>query len=186
MPSLAHRLQFEYQDLQWMPDDGKRRELIDGDLFVTPAPATLHQTVSRRLQYELMTDLERTGLASIFNAPVDVILDEHNVIEPDLVVVGKPRQHIVTKRAIEGVPDIVVEILTPSTSERDRHYKRRLYEQFRVPEYWVVDPDHGFVEVFALVDTAYGVRARYDRASVLVCPLFPTLSVELAPIFVKG
>jgi Uma2 family endonuclease len=139
-------LQFEYQDLQWMPDDGQRRELIDGDLFATPSPVTLHQTVSRRIQYELMTALERTGLASVFDAPMDVIFDVRNVVEPDLIIVSKERQHIITERAIEGVPDVVVEILSPGTSERDRHFKRRLYEQYRVPEYWIVDPDYGFLD----------------------------------------
>jgi Uma2 family endonuclease len=166
-----------------MPDDDKRRELIDGDLFVTPSPTTGHQTVSRRLQFELMTALERPELAKVFNAPTDVIFDETNIVVPDLVLVGRARQHIVTHRAIEGVPDIVVEILSPGTSERDRHYKLRLYERFQVPEYWIVDPEHGLIEILALTDSGYAVRARYDRASVLVCPIFPTLSIELAPIF---
>ena len=183
MTSTARRMPFTLQDLASIPDDDKRRELIDGDLFVTPSPTAWHQTVSRRLQYELMTALERTGLAQVFDAPTDVIFDETNVVVPDLVIVSRAQQHIVTKRAIEGVPDVVIEILSPGTSERDRHYKRRLYERFQVPEYWIVDPEYGFIEVFTLVDTGYGIRARYDRASVLVCPIFPTLSVELAPIF---
>jgi Uma2 family endonuclease len=107
-----------------MPDDGKRRELIDGD--------------------------------------------------------------IVTERAIEGVPDVVVEILSPGTSERYRHWKRRLYQQFAVPEYWIVDPEHGLVEVHAWTDQGYGIRARYDRSSILTCPLFPTLGVALAPISARS
>ncbi len=166
-----------------MPDDDKRRELIDGDLFVTPSPGTGHQTVSRRLQFQLMTALERTGLAQVFDAPTDVIFDETNVVVPDLVIVSLARQHIVTQRAIEGVPDIIIEILSPGTSERDRHYKRRLYQHFQVPEYWIVDPEYGMIEILALIDIEYGIRARYDRASTLVCPIFPTLSIELAPIF---
>lgn len=166
-----------------MPDDGKRRELIDGDVFVTPAPATFHQTVSRRLQYALMTALEETGLASVFDAPVDVIFDDTNVVEPDLVIVRAEQAHIITERAIEGVPDVVVEILSPSTRERDQHWKARLYERFGVPEYWIVNPDLGQLEAHALVDGSYGIRARYNRSSTLECPLFPTLAVGLLKVF---
>jgi Uma2 family endonuclease len=169
-----------------MPDDGKRRELIDGDIFVNPSPTTAHQTVSRLLQFELMAALERTGLALVFDAPMDVIFDETNVVQPDLIIVSRARDYIVTARAIEGVPDVVVEIMSAGTTERDRHYKRRLYEHFQVPEYWLVNPEHGLLEVYALSDAAYGTRARYDRSSTLVCPLFPTLSVELHPIFSRA
>lgn len=174
---------FTYQDLASIPDDDKRRELIEGDLFVTPSPTTVHQTISSRLVFELICALERTGLARVFYAPTDVILDETNVVVPDIVIVSKTREHIITKRAIEGVPDVIVEILSPGTSERDRHYKRRLYERFYVPEYWLVDPEYGQIEILALVESEFRVRARYDRASILSCPLFATLNIELAPIF---
>ena len=166
-----------------MPEDDKRRELIYGDLFVTPSPTTGHQTVSRRLQFELMKALEATGIASVFDAPTDVVLDETNVVVPDLVIVSAANKHIITKRAIEGVPDVIVEILSPGTSERDRHYKRRLYEHFHVPEYWIVDPEHGLIEVLTFAESEFKVRARYDRASTLTCPFFATLRIELAPVF---
>jgi Uma2 family endonuclease len=185
VPNVARRIPFTYQDLVWMPDDGKNRELIDGDLFENPSPTTSHQTVSRLLQFELMNALERTNIAKVFDAPMDVIFDETNVVQSDLIIVSQARDHIITARAIEGVPDIVVEILSSGTSERDRHYKRRLYEHFQVPEYWIVDPEHGLIEVQALLDSSYGIRARYDRSSTLVCPLFPTLTVALLPIFTR-
>ena len=183
--NVARRIPFTYQDLVGMPEDGKQRELIDGDLFVIPSPTTSHQTVSRLLKFELMGALERTNIAKVFNAPMDVIFDQTNVVQPDLIIVGQARDYIITERALEGVPDVIVEILSSSTSERDRHYKRRLYEHFQVPEYWIIDPEHGLIEVQALLDTTYGIRARYDRSSTLVCPLFPTLSVALLPIFAR-
>jgi Uma2 family endonuclease len=181
--NVARPLPYTYRELVLMPEDGKRHELIDGDLFVTPAPATYHQTVSRRLQHELMTQLEDNGLASIFDAPVDVLFDETNVVEPDLVIVSVEHAGIITERAIEGVPDIVVEILSPSTKERDRHWKFRLYQRFLVPEYWIVDPDLGSLEAHMLVEGGYGLRARYNYQSTLDCPLFPTLSVDLKRVF---
>jgi Uma2 family endonuclease len=180
---VAHRSRFTYRELQLMPDDGVRRELIDGDVFVTPAPVPWHQTVSRRLQLALMNALEETGLAEVYNAPVDIIFNPTNVVEPDLVIIGAEKAHIVTARAIEGIPDIVVEILSPGTAERDRYWKRQLYERFGVPEYWIVSPDPAFIEAFALTPQGYIERARNDRAGTLVCPLFPSLAVPLERVF---
>jgi Uma2 family endonuclease len=156
---------------------------MDGELFVSPAPSTRHQTVSRRLQFALMQALEVPGLAQVFNAPVDVIFEPTSVVEPDLVIVSAARAHIITARAIEGVPDVLVEILSPSGSDRDEHLKRRLYERHGVPEYWVVEPEHGFVTVWRLDGGSYGLRARLDRASTLEHPDFPAIRVPLAGIF---
>jgi Uma2 family endonuclease len=172
-----------YDEYRLLPEDGKRYELMDGDLFVSPAPSTRHQTVSRRLQFALMQSLEVPGLAQIFNAPCDVIFEPTSVVQPDLVIVGAARAHIITARAIEGVPDVVVEILSPGGSDRDEHLKRRLYERYGVPEYWVVEPEHDFVTVWRLDGGSYGLRARLDRASVLDHPEFPTVSIPLASVF---
>jgi Uma2 family endonuclease len=172
-----------YSEYRSLPDDGKRYELMEGDLFVSLAPSTRHQTVSRRLQFALMQALEVPGLAQIFNAPVDVIFEPTSVVQPDIVIVGAARQSIITARALEGVPDVVVEILSPGSHDRDEHLKRRLYERFAVPEYWVVDPDHGLLIVHRHDGAGYGIRARYDRASVLECPEFPTLRAPLGEIF---
>jgi Uma2 family endonuclease len=166
-----------------MPDDGLRRELMEGDVFVTPAPSTRHQTVSRHLQYALMTALEETGLASVFDAPVDVILSEVDVLEPDLVIVGAAQCHLISERGIEGAPDVCVEIFSPGTRERDRYLKRRVYERYGVKEYWLVDPTCNQMEAFELVGVEYVLRARYDRASTLVCPLYPTLSIPMVRVF---
>lgn len=170
------------RDYYLLPEDGRRWELMDGDLSVTPAPTTQHQLVSGNLFVELALQLKRPGLAA-FSAPVDVILDQSNVVEPDLVVVAAARTSIITKRAIEGAPDIVVEILSPSTGERDKQLKKLLCARFGVREYWVVDPTLGQVDAYRLVGSDYDPRARYDRASTLVCSDFPSLAIPLAPIF---
>ena len=141
---------YTYRDYCSLPDDGRRYELIDGDLFVTPSPATFHQTVSRRLQYALMTILENTGIAFVFDAPCDVILSDTTVMQPDLAIVRMDRKEIVAKRGLEGPPDVVVEILSPSTQDRDRHIKRAAYSRFGIGEYWIVDPAHGSIEVHCL------------------------------------
>ena len=172
-----------YDEYRLLPDDGKRYELIEGDIFVSPSPSTRHQTVSRRLQFALMQALEVPGLAQIFNAPVDLLLEPTSVVQPDLVIVSAARASIVTSRALEGIPDVVVEILSPGSVDRDQYLKLRLYERFAIPEYWVVDPDHGMLVAHRLDANSYGIRARYDRASTLESPEFPSLKIALLDVF---
>jgi Uma2 family endonuclease len=172
------------REFRLLPEDGRRWELVDGDFLVTPAPSTTHQKVSRMLQYQLMTQLELTGLAEVMDAPVDVVFDEFNVVEPDLVIVSSARSEIIKERAVEGVPDVLVEILSPSSGDRDRYLKFRLYERFGVREYWIVDPMHGFLEAYRLAESGYQLRERHDCASTLRCPDFPTLEVVLLSVFV--
>lgn len=186
MGSLAPaRTPFTYEDYCLLPEDGKRYELIEGDFFVSPSPSTLHQVVSRRLQFALMTQLEKPGIAQIFDAPMDVILEPTTVVQPDLIVVGSDRRHIITARAIEGAPNVLIEILSPSSLDRDQYIKRKLYERFGIPEYWIVDPDHGFIEVWRYEQQRFGIRARYDRSGTIVSPDFAELSVPLLPIFAE-
>lgn len=178
------RVQYSYEEYAALPSDGRRWELIDGEFEVNPAPATRHQTVSRRLQYELMQQLEEAGLALVFDAPTDVILSDHDVVQPDLAIVGATRKHIVSERGIEGPPDIVVEILSPGTRVLDRRVKSVTYARFGVPEYWIVDPDLGHIEQYRLdASGSYGAPERFDRASTLGTPSFTEVSVDLAKVF---
>jgi Uma2 family endonuclease len=130
-----------------------------------------------------MQALEIPGLAQIFNAPVDLILEPTSVVQPDLAIVSAARASIITARALEGAPDVVVEILSPGGSDRDEHLKRRLYERHAIPEYWIVEPDLGFITVWRLEAGSYGLRVRWDRASTLDHPEFPSLRIGLVEIF---
>ncbi|HEX2659747.1 MAG TPA: Uma2 family endonuclease [Polyangia bacterium] len=181
--SLARPEPFTYDDYRLLPEDGKIHELMEGDFFVSPAPSPWHQTVSRRLQAALMKALEEPGLAFVFNAPTDVILEPTSVVQPDIVVLGAAKKSFITHRAIEGIPDLIIEILSPGSLDRDGHIKRKLYQRLAVPEYWIVDPDHGLIRVLRYDDDSYGDRARYDRSSTATSPDFPTLELPLAPIF---
>ena len=174
---------FTYDDYAALPADGRRWELIDGEFEVTPAPAPCHQTVSRRLQFELMRVLEESDIAQVFDAPLDVILAPTQVVQPDLAILAKERSHLVSKRGIEGPPDIVVEILSPSTSVLDRRVKKGVYARFGVPEYWIVEPSLGHIELFRLVEGAYVIERRFDRASRLTTPSFPQVDINLARVF---
>ena len=174
---------YTYAEYAALPPDGRRWELIDGEFEVTPAPAPRHQTVSRHLQFELMRALEETGAAQVFDAPIDVILSETDVVQPDLVILRSDRLHFVTDRGIEGPPDIVVEILSPSSRVIDRRVKPRTYARYAIPEYWIVDGEFGQMELHRLGAEGYVLEARFDRASKLVTPSFPELQVDLMRVF---
>jgi len=154
-PARSPRAKLGYREYCCFPDDGRRHEIIDGDHYMTPAPSTTHQTVSKRLQYQLYTQVELAGLGLVFNAPVDVQLTDHDIVQPDLVVVLKDRTQMITHTKIVGSPDLVVEILSPSTAAIDMTLKKQLYERFGVGEYWVADPENLRVEQFCLVDGVY-------------------------------
>lgn len=157
------RTKLTYEEFRHFPDDGRRHEIIDGVHYVSPAPGTGHQSVSRHIQFALYQQVELPGRDQIFNAPVDLELAPTDVVEPDLVVVLEHRRDIVLASRIRGVPDLVVEILSPSTAERDRTLKLSLYESHGVPEYWVVDTDSPLVYRYTLGDSGYHAPARCER-----------------------
>ena len=134
-----HRL--DYAAYAAIPMDGKRHEIIDGEHFVNPAPNLYHQEISRHIQFQLYSKIELTDLGKVINAPVDLQLSEHDIVQPDIVVVMLDRKRIMTPTKIKGVPDLVIEILSPSNSHHDLKLKRGLYERTGVPEYWIVSPD---------------------------------------------
>ena len=149
------KVKLTYQEYRHFPDDGLRHELIDGEHFVSPAPGTNHQSVSRHIQYQLYEQLELTGRAEVYNAPTDVELSEVDIVQPDIMVVSKERRHIISPSRIIGAPELVVEILSPSTGARDRELKRGLYERRGVVLYWLVDPEGQAVTVYELSDGVY-------------------------------
>jgi Uma2 family endonuclease len=148
-------LKWTYDDYAQIPDDGQRHEIIDGEHYVNPSPSTLHQHVSKRLQYQLYTRIELVGLGVLFNAPMDVQLSEHDIVQPDLVIILKENVRKITPANIQVAPDLVVEILSPSNMDYDRSTKRNLYERFGVREYWVIDPFEQQVDQWVLRDEKY-------------------------------
>jgi Uma2 family endonuclease len=174
-----------YEDLRYWPEDGKRHELIDGEHCVTPAPIPRHQIVSGRLFSRVGRVVDQGQLGLLLYAPVDVVLSEIDVVEPDLVFIGASRLGIVRETHVQGAPDLVVEILSPSTRRRDEITKRHLYEQHGVPEYWVVDPELDAIKVYRLGDGGYRREAELtvEAGDELTSPVFPGLRVPLAEIF---
>lgn len=130
-----------YRQYCQIPGDGYRYEIIDGSVFKNPAPSPNHQTVSSRIHFQLYSQIELTGKGRVFYAPVDVELGKHDIAQPDLVVLIGDKVKLVTRSRIQGVPDLVVEVLSPSRPEYDLVTKKAMYERVRVPEYWIVDPE---------------------------------------------
>jgi Uma2 family endonuclease len=138
-----------WQDAQLMPDDGKRYEAIDGDLYVTPAPSRRHQWVSGNLERALCRLLQDPGHGWVYHAPIGVEFPEtEEGAQPDIIFVSKARAEILVDEGIRGTPDLVVEIRSPTTAERDRTIKRKLYQRQGVAQYWIVDPDAAAVELW--------------------------------------
>lgn len=169
-----------YREYCCFPDDGRRHEIIDGDHYVNPAPSTYHQTVSRRLQHQLYTQIELTGRGVVYNAPVDVQLTDHDIVQPDLVFVLTARMQMITPTKIKGVPDLLVEILSPLTASNDATLKKQLYERVGVAEYWMADPDNHTVEQFVLTDGRY---SRRPNAGWIPLSILEGVAVRLADVW---
>ncbi|MFQ5520219.1 MAG: Uma2 family endonuclease [Candidatus Methylomirabilia bacterium] len=171
----------DYSDYAHILPDGKRYELLEGDLYVTPAPSPLHQRISKRLQRKLEAYFEAGGLGELFNAPIDVILTPHDVVQPDLVVVTDAVQ--VSERGIEGPPALVVEIVSPATRDRDRTVKARRYVALGIRHYWLVDPEASRLECYRAEAGAYALVAQGEGDQSVSHPDRPDLSLSLADLW---
>ena len=171
-----------YADYCRTPDD-ERSELLDGELIVAPAPNSVHQRVDAKLGWRLAQFVEQRGLGQVFFAPYDVVLSETDVVQPDLLFVSNERTYIITSANARGAPNLVVEILSPSTAERDQTSKRALYARYGVSEYWLVDPDTRIITVLLLDDGTFAEVARYGARQTLTSPTLPGFAVNLDDIF---
>lgn len=136
---IPENLKLTYGDYLLLPED-KRYEIIEGELFMTPSPRTVHQRLIVKL-FQLINDFVKKGkLGEVFIAPYDVILSKHDIVQPDIIFVSKENARIVTELNIQGTPDMVVEILSPSNKEIDLLLKKKLYAASGIKEYWITDP----------------------------------------------
>jgi len=148
------RRTWTYQDYLELDDD-QRYEILEGELIMVPAPDTDHQGRSRDLGFTLWGYVKARRLGTVYFAPCDVILDDDNVLQPDILFVALENQGIIKKRGVFGAPDMVVEIISPSSDRTDRTRKKTLYERFGVREDWIVDHAREAVEVWVLTDAGY-------------------------------
>jgi Uma2 family endonuclease len=173
-----------YEDYLDFPDDGKRYEIVDGEVFVTPAANTRHQDLLGWVFVRLHEHLERYGGGRVIIGPVDVVLSPTNVVEPDIVFVADADSQRITPANLQGPPTLAVEVL--SEARHDRVRKRRLYAQFGVAEYWIVDPDGERVEVHRLEGQQYPTPTLLEAGTQLTTALLPGLSIEVSALLAAG
>ncbi len=175
-----------YDDYLRFPQDGRRHEILNGEHYVTEAPGIGHQIIQQRLNFALSPIVERVRLGQILSAPVAVLLSPHDIVQPDLLFVARKRLKILTERYVQGAPSLVVEILSESSQQLDRHIKLEIYEHAGVREYWIVDgivdDPAGTITVYRAGDTGatvFSASAGYRLTS----SLFPGLKIRLSDLF---
>ena len=179
------RRKLTYEDYVHFPDNGQRHEIIDGEHYVSPAPKKKHQRTSMRLGSRLHVFVDGRNLGEVLAAPFDVLLSPHDIVEPDLIFVSNERAAILNDKNALGAPDLVIEILSPSTRRIDEGIKLDRYEILGVEEYWMLDTDLSTARIYRRDGNRF-VRFAELAASagdVFTTPLLPGLEIPLAEIF---
>ncbi|WP_106496770.1 Uma2 family endonuclease [Lentibacillus sp. Marseille-P4043] len=162
-------------------DDENRYELVNGQLeLISPAPTVTHQLISYQMQKSIARSCESDYI--ILYAPVDVILSPEEVRQPDLILLHRNRVDILRNRGIEGAPDLVVEILSPSTLKRDKIDKLETYARYKIPEYWIVEPTSGMFEQYALQNEQYTIINVFQHDDIVTSPNIPCISFTMEEI----
>jgi Uma2 family endonuclease len=178
---MASKTSLTYADLASFPDDGLRRELLDGELIVSPAPRLRHQDVVGRLHLAFGNHIAHHGGGRVYMAPADVVFSDTTVLEPDLLFVAEAQLDILTEANVQGAPSLVVEVL--SNPRMDRVRKRDAYARFRVGEYWIADPDADRVEIYRLEGDRYPKPEILEPGEILQTPLLTGLRIDVAELF---
>ncbi|HEY3915449.1 MAG TPA: Uma2 family endonuclease [Verrucomicrobiae bacterium] len=169
----------EYYNLE----SDQRYEVIDGSLLMAPAPDTWHQDWLNQLNVFLTLYLrKKKNPGRLFIAPVDVVLDDENVVQPDLVFVAEKNLHILQRRAVFGAPDLVVEMISPSSVRRDRYEKMSLYARFGVKEYWIGDPANRSLEILTLTGDRYVLHCSAEEKGKLTSLVLTGLEFDLSEL----
>ena len=174
-----------YPELRLMPDDGKRYELIDGEVSVSPSPSEKHQRISARLHLSTGNHVERNKLGRVYYAPFDVVFSEKTALQPDLLFVSSARLGIIGPEYIIGPPDLVVEILSPHRTSYDRVTKLEQYALYRVGEYWIIDLTAETIEVYMLTGERYELRATLGLDQSVTTPLLPGWQLAVRDLFAQ-
>lgn len=170
------------RDLDALPE-GTLAQLIDGEIVMSPSPNVLHQHIVTELSFQLKRFVAERGLGVVLVAPIDVRFSESLTLQPDVVFVARERLGILGENRLEGAPDLVAEVLSPSTGYYDLTKKREIYERAGVQEYWIVDPERRTVEVLALEADGYRTAAHERSAGRVASVLFDGFAVELGALF---
>jgi len=179
---ISTPIQFTYEDYLHFSED-KRYEIIEGEVYMVPSPLTYHQRLALNLSMAVADFVRKNRLGEIFIPPLDVVLSDIDVVQPDILFISNGNAGIITEKNIQGAPDLVVEILSPSSDYKDKVLKRKLYAKYGVREYWLVYPDAKEIQVFTLKDAALAPWNIYRLCDIMQSALWPDLKLELKSIF---
>ena len=182
MVTQRARIKFTYEDYRSTPED-KRYQLLDGELIMTPAPRRAHQRTDMRLGNKLYSFVEEHDLGEAYSAPFDVVFSDTDVVQPDLLFVSKERLYIINDDNVRGAPDLIIEILSPSTASIDRNFKRALYARHGVKEFWLADTDARNITVMFLREHGYEIDGIYGEGQTLASPTLEGFALEVKEIF---
>ena len=180
--AVKRSIKFTYEDYLHFPED-KRYEIIDGEVHMVPSPGEAHQDVCANLAFVLRVFVKENALGKVYFAPLDVVFSEIDVVQLDIMFISKERLNIITERNIQGAPDLIVEIISPSSEYRDRVIKRKLYSKYGVKEYWLVDPEKKEIEVMALGESGLETVKIYKKTDILESLVLKGIKIKLDEIF---
>lgn len=181
MAVTASRLTKE--DYRMLPECGPRYQLIEGELYISPAPNRFHQVISRNIEFILLKYLEAGPRGELYHAPFDVYLSEHDVFQPDIVFVARENFKVLTDTGVEGTPDLAVEILSSSTAYLDKKPKLQVCARTGLKELWIVDPEPRLIHVYKLQEKADQPVATYSEGDVFTSAHFPGLKIHGSEVF---
>jgi Uma2 family endonuclease len=174
---------FTAADYMSLPEHGPRYQLVDGELYIAPAPNRHHQSISRNIGYLMLDYLDEHPIGVVYYAPFDVQLTDITVVQPDIAFFSTQRASYLTEHGAEGAPDLVVEILSPKTASLDLGAKREIYARTGVREMWIVEPETRMLKVYRLHENAETPLASLSENDTLTTPLLPGLEIPLAKVF---
>ena len=182
MVAREPKAKLTYEDYARTPE-GERWELINGELIMPPSPKEEHQSVQANLGAAMHIFTRTNDLGRVYFAPFDVVLSEHDTLQPDLLFVSKDRLDIITEDNVQGAPDLVVEIRSPSTARQDWTVKRELYARHGVREYWLVDPEAATVAVLLREEDELKVAAVFGQGDTLAATAMEGFTLSLSGVF---
>ncbi|MBI1956514.1 MAG: Uma2 family endonuclease [Acidobacteria bacterium] len=172
-----------YDEYCLLPEDRNQYELFDGELVMTPSPSREHQKIVLRLARFLADHVERESLGEVYIAPLDTIFDQYTALQPDILFVSKERLAAVGRERIEGAPDLVVEVLSPSTFYKDLRRKMAVYSRFDVQEYWIADPETKAIELYCRGKEGLELHHRFSSQETFQSQLLPGFQIEVSSLF---
>ncbi len=174
----------EFHNLKFDDNDPYQYELIEGEIVRKSSPTIRHQRISGNIYFQIRTYLQQNPVGEVFSAPLDVVLEEHTAPQPDVFFVSKEREFILDEEegVVIGTPDLIVEIISPSSVKKDRYEKKDLYERFGVREFWLADPNNRTVEIFTFSENAYRLHGFADEESKATSTVLPGFEVDVAKL----